>query len=330
MGMLNRALSAGFAEGADVLKKDYEREQDTSAKKDLMAYEGQIRQNLQDRMNEFTGQQNDLQRRSTEGIHAADRASREKTARDTNDLGYYQADINLGRNIADADHQKAMEKISAAGVANASAQLKLEQQKFDWTMKHSDLPESARTEVSTLQRQADEYFKAAKDQTLPPEERDRNFKLGNAAMQAARDRLAPFAPKTDKPEDPSSGGPDRRTYAEGDRSVTGQTYLKSSVVPSVAEPPSSAGQASVAPAKAAGGMLSSNYEPPADSPVGRARAKQAQAEQQRTASVEALSLLARDSVSSGDARAAVEIQQSPLFGYLPKELKTDIYRLVNR
>jgi hypothetical protein len=54
MGIISRGLAAGASTAADLLAKDYERGQDVEAKKDLANYEGNIRQRLQDAVNQFT------------------------------------------------------------------------------------------------------------------------------------------------------------------------------------------------------------------------------------------------------------------------------------
>jgi hypothetical protein len=54
MGIISRGLAAGASEAADLLAKDYERGQDVAAKKDLADYEANIRQRLQDAVNQFT------------------------------------------------------------------------------------------------------------------------------------------------------------------------------------------------------------------------------------------------------------------------------------
>jgi hypothetical protein len=54
MGIISRGLAAGASAAADLLAKDYERGQEVSAKKDLADYEANIKQRLQDAVNQFT------------------------------------------------------------------------------------------------------------------------------------------------------------------------------------------------------------------------------------------------------------------------------------
>jgi uncharacterized membrane protein YkoI len=56
MSIIRRGLAAGASAAAEMLAKDYERGQDVSAKKDLADHEANIRQRLQDSVNQFTMQ----------------------------------------------------------------------------------------------------------------------------------------------------------------------------------------------------------------------------------------------------------------------------------
>jgi hypothetical protein len=62
MSIIRRGLAAGASAAADMLAKDYERGQDVSAKKDLADYEANIRQRLQDSVNQFTLQLEDVKK----------------------------------------------------------------------------------------------------------------------------------------------------------------------------------------------------------------------------------------------------------------------------
>lgn len=213
MGILGRALGEGLNLGAAELVKDYERQGDVAAKKDLASFEGQIRSDLQDRQNEFTGRQSELGRAHEAGLQKARLDSEEGRAKATNELGYYQADITLGRNIADQDYQNQMVKIHGTQLGQALANFKLETDKFEFYKTHSDLPESTKVETGSLQKQADEYFKTARDQMATPEERQQALSKGNAALDMIREKLAPFAKQkqaadTDEPKAPRLGGRD--------------------------------------------------------------------------------------------------------------------------
>jgi hypothetical protein len=62
MSIISRGLAAGASTAADLLAKDYERSQDVAAKKDLSDYEANIRQRLQDSVNQFTLQLEDVKK----------------------------------------------------------------------------------------------------------------------------------------------------------------------------------------------------------------------------------------------------------------------------
>jgi len=62
MSIISRGLAAGASAAADMLAKDYERTQDVSAKKDLADYEANIRQRLQDSVNQFTLRLKDVEK----------------------------------------------------------------------------------------------------------------------------------------------------------------------------------------------------------------------------------------------------------------------------
>ena len=254
MGMLGRAIGEGLNLGATELTKDYERQGDLSAKKDLASYEGEIRQRLADRQNEWQGGQN-LQRQTFEGELQSKRlqsdsdlqgkrlTSEETRAIDRNALEYQLKQDELT--------QRAKEHGMSYGLGKA--QLDLAKKQFAHLVEHADLPEGVRTASAGTLKILDEKIKEMRDPMLPPEQKKILADEVMALQDSHSKMLQPYISKNaPKPPLVSPNDSDMEMSRLNRRTA----------------PPDSSPSPAPAPAKqATGGMLSRILNPSYDTPL---------------------------------------------------------------